>query len=147
MGSPLATYSAISGSDILTNATCVTSASVRSKSAASRAHPGDDLVRASRQQAQHARGVVGVRRLFEQMLVDHDDRISAQHDCIGMSRQHGSCLIARQPLRVVDRSFAGKRLFVNVSGIDLERNAGIAQKFGATRRGGGENEWAHCGEL
>jgi hypothetical protein len=63
------------------------------------------------------------------MVINHHYRIGSQDNGIAMSHQHGLCFVARQPLRIVDRSLAKGRLLVDVGGIDFERNVGIAQQF------------------
>ena len=67
------------------------------------ANTGDHLVRAAGQQAQHARRIVRVDRLLQQMLIDHDDRIGAKNHIVGMTSEDRERLVARQPLRVGQR--------------------------------------------
>src|SRR5260370_11513426 len=95
---------------------------------------------ASRKQAQHPRRIVGVARLFENLLVDHDDSVGPQHAPAGERLRHSLLFFARQAARVLNRIFPRKPFFSYVRRMHLDRDAGFAQQLLPARRVRGENK-------
>jgi hypothetical protein len=90
-------------------------------------------VRPSRQQPQHAGRIVRISRLAEDDVIDHHDRIRAQHPFLRPVLKNRQRLLPRQPLRAIPCSFPGKRCFINFSRLNRERNPSIAQQLLASR--------------
>ena len=97
-------------------------------------HPGDHAMGAAREQTQHARGIGGVLRLGQDVVVERDGGVGAEHHEESPSlnlRQtcsarhvlaiHGLGLFPRQPRDVDDRVLAGQRILSNMRGMHLER--------------------------
>ena len=114
---------------------------------------GDDLVGGSSEQAEHARGVVGVEGLAKDFSVWGDDGGvgSKNKEWIGIlvvrgvlrlnSRiKDGLGFFAGEADDVGNGRFAGPGLFGDVGGRDGEGEAGLDEEFLASRRCGSEYE-------
>jgi hypothetical protein len=91
-----------------------------------------DLVRATRQQAQHSLRVSAIARLSKDLTIDDDDRVGGQH---GLSRALGGDglrLRHGHPAGVRRGVFSMPGRFVDVGGTNLEWDAGRRQEFSAS---------------
>ncbi len=112
------------------------------KSRSDHANAGDDLVRLSGKQTQHARCVLGIGRLLQQMFANYHYGIGPKYRVVGMPGKDGASFIASQPLRISERCLARSRFLRHVSGVDGEVDARIAQQFRAPGRSGSKNQHA-----
>ncbi len=94
---------------------------------------GDDGVLAAGKQAQHGAGVIRIHRFFENLVVDDDDGVRAQHDFIG-AFPGGFGLGARQTPHVVDGAFARSAHFFHGFHAHREMESGDGQQLAAARR-------------
>ena len=109
--------------------------------------PGNDAVRAAAEAAQHARGVRGVFGLCEDLAVDSDGGVGAEHRrraagdvLIGEHAVDGFGLLAREAGDVGDGILAWADVFRDVGRGDVEPEARLRQELSAARRGGGQNQ-------
>jgi hypothetical protein len=93
-----------------------------------------DLVIPSGEQTQHAYGIRRAGRLSQHLAVHHNDRVRAEDRTPGIVPGHGLCFFAREPQRVLQRLLAGKQVFIDVGGMNLKAEAGLAQQFLPPRR-------------
>ena len=84
-------------------------------------HPGQHHVLAPAQAAQHGVGRRGIRRLAENALVQHHNRVGAQHPRRRELSGHMFGFGARQTRDVGLGTFRGVRPFINVRRQDAER--------------------------
>src|SRR3974377_699055 len=75
------------------------------------------------------------------MLVDNDDGVRTKYHTVGVTDSEG--FVTGQTLRIDQRLFIRQCLLGHVGRLDSKRDAGIAQQFGATWRGGSEG-YRHC---
>lgn len=106
------------------------------------ADPGKDGMIAAREIFKHAARVVGGVGFAENVAVEDHFRVGGDND----SRADGACgnefcFGVGQALDEDVRRFVGIRSFVNGGGHDVEREAGVAENFGAARRGRREDEF------
>ncbi len=94
--------------------------------------PGEDLVGAPRQPAEHGAGVVGVCRFAQELAVERHDRVRADHDGLGMSFGDVAGLVVRQPGDVARSRFVRQRGLVDVGRLDRELVAGVGHELEAT---------------
>src|ERR1017187_3289464 len=80
------------------------------------------------------------------MLIHHDYGIGSEYHIVGVPREDGAGLIARQALRVLQWWFVGKWLLGNMGGFRGERNASISQKLGPAWRSGSQDK-GHAGTI
>ena len=107
-------------------------------------------MRAPRQQSQHAGSILRIARFAEDNVIDHNDRIRAQHALLRIALKNHQCLFPCQPFRAISWRFACKRSLVNVSGLHCKQNPGIAQRpFPPRQTQASETEASefHTGEL
>ena len=101
--------------------------------AMTQANAGDDGVLAAGKQAQHGAGVIRVRGFFENLIVDDDDGVGAQHDFAGALPGRFR-LGARQAPHVIDGAFARATHFFHRLRAHREMESGDGQQFAAARR-------------
>ncbi len=76
---------------------------------------------------------VGIDRLAEHEVVQHDDGIGAQHRLPWETLRYSQCFLARQALHQLGRLLARQRRFVNVGRGHVKINAESRQEFLASR--------------
>ena len=107
---------------------------------------GDDAMGAAGEKTEHAGGVGGVFGLAEDVIVEGYGGVGAQHLQWGrrsLVARSGFCdfgedgfgFFAGQAGDVGDGVFVGVRVFGDVGGVDLEREAGLGEEFAAARGG------------
>lgn len=90
------------------------------------AHASGDLMGSSGEKAEHTGGVIGVGRLFEGVLIDDDNGVSAEDETAGVMGGNGLCFFLRESSGVLEWWFLGQGHFGNVRGVDGKINAGVA---------------------
>src|SRR5208282_1482719 len=104
------------------------------------AHSRDDLMASSGEQPQHACRVLLAGRFLQQMLVNYDHGVSAQHGVVWMARKNCASFVASQALRVIDRIFVWEGLFRDVRRFNGECDSSIAQKLRPAWRSRGKDQ-------
>ena len=102
---------------------------------------GDDGVRAAGEKLKHAAGFVGRARLAEDLTVENDNSVRGNED--RRANRAGGDKVGLGVGETLDhllRRFIGIRSFVHSGGENGERNAGIAENLGTSRRGGGKDQ-------
>jgi hypothetical protein len=82
---------------------------------------------ASGKQAQHARSVCGIARLAENLAIDHDDGVSAEHNILRTLTSYCKRLLARQAFGTFLRTFSRQRIFGDIRSLHFKRNSSAAQ--------------------
>ena len=82
------------------------------------------------QHAEHSKRIGSILGLFKNVLIQHDDRIGAEHEVAG----DGAGFLARKPANVLVRCFAVLNLFRNACNADCKGYAGAFQNLTAARR-------------
>ena len=77
-------------------------------------------MRASGKQAQHARGIFRVCRLFQQVVIHHNHGVGSEYHIVGVPRKDGAGFVAGQALRVVQGLFLWQGLLGDVGRFDGE---------------------------
>ena len=92
-----------------------------------------DRVRAATQQRQRRAGLAGVGRLAEDRAVEDDDRIGGDDHGIRVTLGQAVRLLAREPLGVRHRLFAGMQRLVDVGRIDVVLDPDEREQLSAAR--------------
>ena len=135
IGSPLATYQTSSSSSISRTTTSVRSTTRAHPGLPGHRHAGQHGVGPARQLSKHPPGIRGVGRLAEDLPVDHDRGIGANHDGVAMARQAGRRFLASQSFDVDLGQLTRPLLFVDVDRLDHDVNARMVS---SSRRRGDE---------
>jgi hypothetical protein len=97
-------------------------------------------VRAPRQQAQHASGIVLIAWLSQDRCIDHNYGIGTEHPFSRPALGDIEGFLAGQPLGAILRQLSRVRGLVDFGWLHGERNACTPQKFLSARRSGSEHD-------
>lgn len=100
---------------------------------------GNDTMSAPGEHAQDAGGVGCIFRLAEDVIVEGDGGVGAQHGqgfarravLRGQAVVDGFCFFPRQTHHVGDGLLAGQGIFIDLRGLDLKRVTGLGEQFAA----------------
>jgi len=67
-----------------------------------------------------------VFRLAQDLTIDHDDCVRAQHVALRIARRNGLRFLARQADCIFARIFAGDLIFIDVGRMHLKCDPGLA---------------------
>ena len=82
---------------------------------------------ASGKHAQHARRVIGIGGLAENVAVDDNYSVGAEHEIVRTLTRHCERLLAGQPLSTCFRAFSGLWIFSDIRRLHFESDSGITQ--------------------
>src|SRR5690348_9853388 len=102
---------------------------------------------AAGEQAQHARGVVGVARFAEDYAVYNDNGVGTEDEIVWAGAEHSLRFFLCHALGEISRKLAFARNFWDAGWLYNESNARIAQELLAPGRSRSEHEHAANGSL
>src|SRR5689334_5819218 len=106
------------------------------------ANAGDDRVLASGKQAQHRARVNCIGWLFQDAIIDHHDRVRAQHD-LARPRRGGSGFFEGQPARILNGGFLRLSNFLDRPRTDRKLETRDRQQFAAAWGFGRKDKFWH----
>src|SRR5712691_1618582 len=95
----------------------------------------DNFMLATGEHAEHSQRIIGIARLFEDMLVNYDDGVRRQYQLAGI-HENGKGLLLSQTAHIIFRRFMRTVLLWNVGGADHEWNSRGCQDLLPPQRSG-----------
>src|SRR5690242_221772 len=92
------------------------------------------------EKTQHTDCIIGITRLAEDCVVNHNDSVSAQHTVFWFLSENGERLFTGKTFRIRLCSFPIHWYFRNVRCLNGECDSRILQNFAAARRRGSQNK-------
>jgi len=82
---------------------------------------------ASGKQAQHVRGVCGIRGLAENLIIDDNYRVGSEYAIVRTLTCNRKRLLSRQAFGTVFCGFSGQRVFRSMRRLNFEWDSGVTQ--------------------
>ena len=97
-------------------------------------------MRSAGEQPQHARRILIIRRLPQDLAFDDHGRVGRKHASAGHAPADRTALGLGHAADVDLWRFAGFDVLVDVGRLDVDLDPGFPQQVGASRRRGGQNQ-------